>query len=124
MAPACLAAAGSPRPRWSARRRPVPPPRSAGILLFRQRGEQVEVLLGHPGGPYWRNRDNGAWMIPKGMIEPGETAAQAAVREYQEELGSPLAPVPFALCTIKQKGGKMVDVFAAEGDFDPGALRS
>lgn len=106
------------------RRWRVPPPRSAGILLFRQRGGQVEVLLGHPGGPFWRNKDDGAWMIPKGMIEPGETAAQAAVREYEEELGSPLAPVPFALCTIRQKGGKTVDVFAAEGDFEPTTLSS
>ena len=102
----------------------MPPPRSAGILLFRRCGEQVEVLLGHPGGPFWRNKDDGAWMIPKGMIEAGETAAQAALREYEEELGSPLAVVPFELCTIKQKSGKMVDVFAAEGDFDPGQLES
>ena len=98
---------------------------SAGILLFRQNGSgEVQVLRGHPGGPFWRNKDVGAWMIPKGAIEPGETASQAAVREYQEELGSPLGAVPFRLCTIRQKGGKIVEVFAAEGDFDPATLSS
>jgi len=102
----------------------VPPPRSAGVLLFRHNGRGTEVLLGKPGGPYWHRRDAGAWMIPKGMIEAGESAIEAALREYEEELGSPLEPVPFPLCTIRQKAGKIVEVFAAEGDFDPATLSS
>lgn len=103
---------------------PVPPPHSAGILLFRRDGSDIEVLLVHPGGPYWRNKDAGAWMIPKGGVDPGEDPADAAVREYQEELGSPLASAPARLCRIRQSGGKIVDVFAAEGDFDPASLSS
>jgi predicted NUDIX family NTP pyrophosphohydrolase len=102
----------------------VPPPRSAGILLFRQNGDEAEVLLVHPGGPFWRNKDVGAWMIPKGVIEPGESAAEAAIREFEEELGSPLGAIPFPLCSIRQKAGKIVEVFAAEGDLDPASLRS
>lgn len=102
----------------------MPPPLSAGILLFRQSHDEIEVLLTHPGGPFWRNKDVGAWIIPKGAIEPGETPSQAAIREYEEELGSPLTATPFRLCTIRQKGGKVVEVFAAEGDFDPVSLSS
>jgi len=102
----------------------VPPPRSAGILLFRENGDETEVLLVHPGGPFWRNKDAGAWMIPKGMIEPGESAADAAIREFEEELGSALVSIPFPLCSIRQKAGKIVDVFAAEGEFDSASLRS
>ena len=103
---------------------PVPQQLSAGILLFRRSGGQVQVLLTHPGGPFWRSKDSGAWMIPKGAIEEGETALEAAIREYEEELGSPLAAVPFRLCTIRQKAGKIVETFAAEGDFDPAGLSS
>lgn len=102
----------------------MPPPRSAGILLFRQTAGKTEVLLVHPGGPFWRNRDAGAWMIPKGGIEPGENAAEGALREFEEETGSAVERVPFPLCTIKQKGGKIVEVFAAEGEFDCAALTS
>jgi predicted NUDIX family NTP pyrophosphohydrolase len=101
----------------------VPQPRSAGILLYRFR-EEVEVLLAHPGGPFWQSRDLGAWMIPKGAIEAGETPAEAAVREYCEEVGGPPPAAPWALCSIRQKAGKLVDVFAAEGDFDPAFLKS
>ena len=100
------------------------PPPSAGILLFRQRGEETEVLLIKPGGPFWRNKDAGAWMIPKGAIEPGETAADAALREFEEEIGHPLGGIPFPLCSIKQSGGKQVEVFAAEGDVDAAAIES
>lgn len=102
----------------------MPQQLSAGILLFRLRHDEIEVLLTHPGGPFWRNKDRGAWMIPKGAIEPGETPSQAALREYEEELGSPLTAVPFRLCTVRQKGGKIVETFAAEGDFDPATLAS
>ena len=98
------------------------PPRSAGILLFRQRGGEIEVLLIKPGGPFWRNRHAGPWMIPKGMIEPGEAAAEAALREFEEETGTRLTAVPFPLATVRQAGGKSVEAFALEGDLDPAAI--
>ena len=96
----------------------MPPPPSAGILMFRQRGGATEVLLIKPGGPFWRNKDAGAWMIPKGMVEPGERPAEAALREFEEETGTRLSMVPFLLATVRQAGGKMVEAFAAEGDLD------
>ena len=102
----------------------MPQQLSAGILLFRRTGGELEVLLTHPGGPFWRSKDLGAWMIPKGAIEESETAVEAAMREYQEELGSALTAIPFPLCTIRQKAGKIVETFAAEGDFDPATLLS
>ena len=102
----------------------MPRPRSAGILLFRQREGAIEVLLSKPGGPFWRNRDVGAWMIPKGMIEPGEAPAEAALREFEEETGARLDTVPFPLATIRQSGGKIVDGFAVEGDLNPATVRS
>lgn len=102
----------------------MPSPRSAGILLFRHHAGSIEVLLIKPGGPFWRNKDAGAWMIPKGEIEPGETATQAAIREFEEETGIALQNVPFPLATVRQSGGKVVEAFAAEGDLDPAALRS
>jgi len=101
----------------------MPPPPSAGILLFRQRDE-LEVLLIKPGGPFWRNRNAGAWMIPKGMIEPGEGPAEAALREFEEETGTRLTAVPFPLATVRQAGGKMVEAFAVEGDLDPAQITS
>jgi predicted NUDIX family NTP pyrophosphohydrolase len=101
----------------------MPPPRSAGILLFRQR-QETEVLLIKPGGPYWRNKDEGAWMIPKGMVEPGEAPAEAALREFEEETGTRLDSVPFPLASVRQAGGKIVQAFAVEGDLDPEAIRS
>ena len=102
----------------------MPPPRSAGILLYRQRGGRTEVLLTKPGGPFWRNKYVGAWMIPKGMIEPGEAPAEAALREFEEEVGTRLSTVPFPLATVKQAGGKVVEAFGAEGDIDPATLTS
>jgi predicted NUDIX family NTP pyrophosphohydrolase len=99
-------------------------PRSAGIVLFRQREGSIEVLLIKPGGPFWRNRHAGAWMIPKGMVEPGEAAAEAALREFEEETGTRLTAVPFPLATVRQAGGKMVEAFALEGDLDPAEIRS
>jgi predicted NUDIX family NTP pyrophosphohydrolase len=102
----------------------VPPPLSAGILLFRQRSECTEVLLIRPGGPYWRNKDAGAWMIPKGAIEPGEAPADAALREFEEETGTRLAAMPFPLATVRQSGGKVVHAFAVEGDLDCAGIRS
>ena len=102
----------------------MPPPLSAGILLFRQRAGEAQVLLIKPGGPYWRSRDAGAWMIPKGAIEPGETPIEAALREYAEETGSILTSMPFPLASVRQAGGKTVMAFAVEGDLDASAVRS
>ena len=100
------------------------PPRSAGILLFRQKDGGPEVLLIKPGGPFWRNKDAGAWMIPKGMVERGEAAAEAALREFEEETGTRLDAAPFPLASVRQAGGKIVEAFAAEGDLDPTAITS
>ena len=102
----------------------MPPPRSAGILLFRERDGATEVLLIKPGGPFWRGKDVGAWMIPKGMVEPGEVPAEAALREFEEETGTRLDAIPFPLATVRQSGGKMVEAFGVEGDLDAAAVRS
>lgn len=102
----------------------MPPPPSAGILLFRSRDGTTEVLLIRPGGPFWRGKDAGAWMIPKGMIEAGEAPAEAALREFEEETGVRLEAVPFPLARVRQSGGKMVEAFAVEGDLDPAGVRS
>jgi predicted NUDIX family NTP pyrophosphohydrolase len=97
---------------------------SAGILLWRRGAAGPEVLLGHFGGPYWARKDDGAWAIPKGLIELGESEEQAARREFREELGVE-APEPVSLLTtIRQKGGKLVTAFVAEGAFDPATLTS
>ena len=94
---------------------------SAGILPFRNRGE-LEVLLAHPGGPYWAKKDAGAWTIPKGLINPGEEFVAAALREFTEETGF-VAHGPFIpLSPVKQKSGKTVHAFACEGNFDPEKL--
>ncbi|MEA3066389.1 MAG: hypothetical protein QOJ27_2850 [Sphingomonadales bacterium] len=100
------------------------PARSAGILLYRRDPDRLRLLLVHPGGPFWRGRDQGAWMIPKGLIEPGEEPVAAALREFGEELGVRPEGDPQPLCTVKQAGGKWVEAFALEGDFDCGALTS
>ncbi|MDO6414870.1 NUDIX domain-containing protein [Sphingomonas sp. BIUV-7] len=99
-------------------------PRSAGVLLYRRRPAGVEVLLVLPGGPYWRRRNEGAWQIPKGAIEPGEEAIETAVRELHEELGLLLTDRPRSLCTVRQAGGKRVEAFAAERDWDVADLVS
>ena len=100
------------------------PPFSAGILLYRYRGERLEVLLARPGGPFWRGRDVGAWMIPKGGVEAGEDASTCALREFEEELGTRPQGVPRPLCRIRQAGGKWVEAFALEGDLDADAIVS
>jgi predicted NUDIX family NTP pyrophosphohydrolase len=102
----------------------MPQPLSAGVLLFRQRSTEIEVLLIRPGGPYWRKKDAGAWMIPKGTIEHGEAPAEAALREFEEETGTRLDAVPFPLGTVRQSGGKTVQAFAVEGDLDVSGIRS
>jgi predicted NUDIX family NTP pyrophosphohydrolase len=97
---------------------------SAGILLYRRRAGTLEVLLIHPGGPYWRNKDAGAWMIPKGGVEEGEEPLAAALREFEEEVGTRLEGTPRPLCRIRQKGGKWVEAYALEGDLDADAIVS
>ena len=97
---------------------------SAGILMWRRRGEAVEILLTHFGGPMWRNKDDGAWAIPKGLIEPGESPDQAARREFEEELGAKAEGDLVPLGRIRQKGGKWVEAFALEGDLDTDSIVS
>jgi predicted NUDIX family NTP pyrophosphohydrolase len=102
--------------------------RSAGILLYRIANEAPELLLVHPGGPYWVKKDAGAWSVPKGEYEEGEAPRACALRELREELGD-TAPSLEAeelldLGSVRQKGGKVVRAWAAEGDFDPAELRS
>lgn len=97
---------------------------SAGILLYREDAGGLEVLLVHPGGPYWRNRDAGAWMMPKGGVEEGEDYAACAIREFEEELGTRPSGTPRPLCRIRQKGGKWVEAFSLEGDLDPAQVVS
>jgi predicted NUDIX family NTP pyrophosphohydrolase len=102
--------------------------RSSGILLYRERAGTTEFLLVHPGGPYWARRDDGAWSIPKGGIEGDEDSRTAALRELDEELGRgrpELDPDDLIdLGSIRQKAGKIVDAWAAEGDFEPEGLDS
>jgi predicted NUDIX family NTP pyrophosphohydrolase len=99
---------------------------SAGLLVFRTSpGGGLEVLLAHPGGPYWARRDDGAWSVPKGELAAGESAREAAYREFAEETGlSPPPGEPLALGTRRQRGGKRVTVWALEGGLDPARARS
>ncbi|MEM6991272.1 MAG: NUDIX domain-containing protein [Myxococcota bacterium] len=98
---------------------------SAGLLMCRHRGGQLEFLLVHPGGPFFARRDDGAWTIPKGAIDDGETALDAARREFAEETGLP-APADglVELGEIRQKGGKRVSAWAFVGDCDPSLVKS
>ena len=99
--------------------------KSAGIVLYRGSGATLEVLLVHPGGPFWSRRDAGAWSIPKGEYEEGEDPRACALREFEEETGTPLPPGELLeLGDIRQKGGKMVTAWAAEGDLDADAVHS
>lgn len=97
---------------------------SAGILLYKRLDGELRVLLAHPGGPFWRGRDAGAWSIPKGEYAEGEDPQSAARREFREELGSDAPAALTPLGEITQKGGKHVVAFAAEGNFDTSQLRS
>jgi predicted NUDIX family NTP pyrophosphohydrolase len=100
--------------------------RSAGILLYRLAGQEPEVLLVHPGGPFWARKDAGVWSIPKGEYAEDEDPRAAAVREFEEELGSapPADDAMLELGTITQRSGKVVTAFAVEGDLDPAAITS
>lgn len=100
------------------------PQSSAGILMYRRTGRTLEVLLVHPGGPFWCNKDNGAWSIPKGEMKPGEKPLDVAQREFLEELGSPPGGPLQALGEIRQRGGKRVHAFAVEGNLDTDAISS
>jgi len=92
---------------------------SAGLLMYRLAGGQVEVLLAHPGGPYFRNKDDGAWTLPKGEVEPDEEPARCALREFREETGIDPGSAPLlALGEIKQRGGKRVQAWAFAGEWD------
>ena len=97
---------------------------SAGVLLYRRADDALSVLLVHPGGPYWRNRWAGAWQIPKGQAMPGETALAAARREFEEELGAPPVGEAIPLGRLRQRGGKLVEAFAIQGEFDVATLTS
>jgi predicted NUDIX family NTP pyrophosphohydrolase len=92
--------------------------------MWQRSPDGVKVLLGHFGGPYWARKDEGAWGIPKGLIEPGESPEAAARREFQEEMGAAPQGSLVAMEEIRQSGGKRVFDFAVEGEFDPAALVS
>jgi predicted NUDIX family NTP pyrophosphohydrolase len=97
---------------------------SAGLLLYRHGPAGLEVLLGHPGGPFWARKDVGAWTLPKGAVEPGEAPLAAACREFTEETGG-TAHGPFLpLGEVRLRGGKRVQAWACAGDFHPADLRS
>jgi predicted NUDIX family NTP pyrophosphohydrolase len=98
--------------------------RSAGILLFRRSGRKLELLLVHPGGPFWSKKDDRAWSIPKGLYEESEDPIAAARREFEEETGSAVTGELIELGSFKQPSGKTIQAWAAEGDFDPANLRS
>jgi predicted NUDIX family NTP pyrophosphohydrolase len=100
------------------------PATSAGLLMYRLRPSGVQVLLVHPGGPFWANRDRGAWSIPKGRIEPDEEPLVAARREFAEETGMEAEGPFIPLAGLKQPSGKIVHAWACVGDCDPRAIRS
>ena len=97
---------------------------SAGLLMYRTSGGGLEVLLIHPGGPFFQNQDEGAWSIPKGEPRPDEELLAAARREFEEEIGVRPAGPFTALAPVKQQGGKVVHAWAFEGDCDPAAIES
>jgi len=97
---------------------------SAGILMYRLREGRVEVLLAHPGGPWWRRKDAGAWTIPKGGVQENETPLDAARREFAEELGFEPPAEVIPLEPLRQPSRKLVHAWAVEGDWDPARLES
>jgi predicted NUDIX family NTP pyrophosphohydrolase len=99
------------------------PKHSAGLLLYRRRASSCEVLLVHPGGPFWKKKDHGAWSIPKGLVEEGEEPLATAKREFAEETGLVPQGQFDPLGSFRQSGGKIVHAWAVEGDFDPNDLK-
>ena len=97
---------------------------SAGLVPWRRRGGALEVFLVHPGGPFWAKRDLGAWSIAKGGVEDGEEPLAAARREFLEETSLRLEGTPVPLGSVQQKGGKLVEAWAVEADFDGATIRS
>lgn len=97
---------------------------SAGILMYRHRNAGMDVLLVHPGGPFWRNRDLGAWSIPKGELDDGEDAEDAARREFKEEIGIEVTGPLWPLGLVRQRAGKIVQAYAIEGNLDVEGVRS
>jgi predicted NUDIX family NTP pyrophosphohydrolase len=97
---------------------------SAGLLMYRKRNLELEVLLVHLGGPFWAKKDAGAWFIPKGEVKPSEDELTAAQREFEEETGLAPGVELLALGSMKHKSGKRVSAWAFQGDCDPSALRS
>jgi predicted NUDIX family NTP pyrophosphohydrolase len=91
---------------------------SAGILLYKKRGDAIEVFLVHPGGPFWKGKNEGAWSIPKGEFTEGEAPLAAAIREFEEETGKKIDGDFIQLTPIKQKAGKLVHAWAVEGEID------
>ena len=101
------------------------PKKTAGLLLFRETQGGLEVLLVHPGGPFWARKDDGAWSIPKGLLEENEDALAAAKREFMEETSGTVPDgEPIRLDPLRQAGGKIVNAYAMRGDFDPATLKS
>jgi predicted NUDIX family NTP pyrophosphohydrolase len=100
------------------------PKKSAGLLLYREGSEGLEVLLVHPGGPFWARKDDGAWSIPKGEFEDPEDPLAAAIREFEEETGARPGGEFIPLKPLKQPGGKLVYAWAVRADFDPATLKS
>jgi predicted NUDIX family NTP pyrophosphohydrolase len=100
------------------------PSLSAGLLMHRLRPHGLQVLLVHPGGPFWKNKDAGAWSIPKGTVEEGEEPLAAGRREFEEETGLTSAGPYLPLSPVKYKGGKVVHAWSFEGDCDPASLKS
>ncbi len=99
-------------------------PNSAGLAMYRRRNGALEILLVHPGGPFWARKDKGAWFLPKGEVENGEELFAAAKREFQEETGLPPKGPFVELGNVRQKSGKTVTAWAFEGDCDPAAIHS
>ncbi len=103
----------------------MPKKQSAGLLMYREVSGGLEVLLVHPGGPFWVGKDEGAWSIPKGEFGDGEAPVEAAKREFEEETGvAPPGGVFVPLAPVRQPSGKIVHAWALSGDFDVAALRS
>jgi predicted NUDIX family NTP pyrophosphohydrolase len=100
------------------------PKLSAGILLYRRKGNALEIFLVHPGGPFWARKDDGAWSIPKGEYVEGEPPFAAAKREFFEETGSSIDGDFVALGEFRQPSGKLITAFAVQGDIDPASVKS